>query len=359
MRREPSLTFEGALRILGHHEHKTIEKIDKILGGVILGGGVVTGAVALGAAPLAPLVAFGVAWGWVEQKGLAIELLKNAIDAVSSRASGLRGLERPELIVAAHSTITVAAFFEAIQAATGAEFYAQLRITDEEKIRVISRTEKALGRERTTVLYTVEIPTPSATLGFEENVVNIMNLQEAWAEYFRHFLDGLADTTKEKEKEKEKEEKEKEKEKERIDWHTVLSSAIERYRGHYIRLAARVPEFAIWGQLGEHAATREVVRESNADVISALNANRDALNRIATLLAAGVSDAHDGNATHASAGMTHIPLSKLQTAVGWANTGILEEPIIPADPDRYPSALTIPLVREIYINPRYRVANFR
>lgn len=46
MRREPSLTFEGALRILGQHEHKTIEKIDKLLGGVILGSGAVTGAVA-------------------------------------------------------------------------------------------------------------------------------------------------------------------------------------------------------------------------------------------------------------------------------------------------------------------------
>ena len=43
MRREPSLTFEGALRILGKHEHKTIEKIDKMLGGVILGGGAVAG----------------------------------------------------------------------------------------------------------------------------------------------------------------------------------------------------------------------------------------------------------------------------------------------------------------------------
>ena len=46
MRREPSLTFEGALRILGQHEHKTIERIDKLLGGVILGGGAVAGAVA-------------------------------------------------------------------------------------------------------------------------------------------------------------------------------------------------------------------------------------------------------------------------------------------------------------------------
>jgi hypothetical protein len=45
----------------------------------------------------------------------------------------------------------------------------------------------------------------------------------------------------------------------------------------------------------------------------------------------------------------------LQAAVRWANAGILEEPVIPADPERYPSALTIPRVSEIYVNPRYRV----
>lgn len=108
MRREPSLTFEGALRILGRHEHKTIEKIDKLLGGVILGGGAVAGAVALGVTPLAPVAAFGVVWGWIEQKGLAVDLLKSAVDAVSGKVSGLRGLEKRELIAAAHSTIVVA-----------------------------------------------------------------------------------------------------------------------------------------------------------------------------------------------------------------------------------------------------------
>lgn len=51
MRREPSLTFEGALRILGKHEHKTVERIDKMLGGVALGGGALAGAIALGVTP--------------------------------------------------------------------------------------------------------------------------------------------------------------------------------------------------------------------------------------------------------------------------------------------------------------------
>jgi hypothetical protein len=139
MRREPSLTFEGALRILGKHVHKTIERIDKLLGGVILGGGAVAGAVALGVTPLAPIAVFGVVWGWVEQKGLAVDLLKSAVDAISGRLSDLRGYERRELIAAAHSTIVVAAIFESLHEHVGKEFYAQLKITDEEKISLINQ----------------------------------------------------------------------------------------------------------------------------------------------------------------------------------------------------------------------------
>jgi hypothetical protein len=72
VQREPSLTFEGALQILGKHEHSKIEKIDKLLGGVILGGGAVAGLVSLGVTPLAPLAAFGVVWGWSNRRGLPL-----------------------------------------------------------------------------------------------------------------------------------------------------------------------------------------------------------------------------------------------------------------------------------------------
>jgi hypothetical protein len=358
MRREPSLTFEGALRILGQHEHKTIDRIDKLLGGVILGGGAVAGAVALGVTPLAPLAAFGVVWGWVEQKGLAVELLKSAVDAVSGKVAGLRGLEKRELIAAAHSTIVVAALFEAFRDHVGKQFSAELKITDEEKVSVINQ----MGLERKQgfigILYTAEIPAPSATTGFEENAENVADWQNRYIVYLNIFLRGLAVGQDA-----------------RIDWVSILNSAAERYRSRYLELAAKVPEFAIWAQLGEHAATRAaidelgdevergtaglttdiaelstavegvnaVVRESNADVVAALNANRDALNRVAALLSVG-------------AGSPHLSLSGLRAVVSFANAGILREPIVPADPERYPTGLTIPRVSEIYVNPRYRVA---
>ena len=362
MRREPSLTFEGALQILGKHEHKTIEKIDKLLGGVILGGGAVAGAVALGVTPLAPIAAFGVVWGWIEQKGLAIDLLKSAVDAVSGKVSGLRGLEKRELIAAAHSTIVVAAIFESLRDHVGEEFYGQLKITDDEKKSLIDK----LARDQRDIggLYANEIPAPSAACGFEENAKRIAQWQTEYSFYLFSFIGGL--TVAEKRK---------------IVFNDVRQAAVERYRSHYLELAAKVPEFAIWAELGEHAATRTAIgevgtqvaggiaelttnvtdlrtdvgdigvaiRESNAEVVAALDANRDALNRVAALLETG---ALPGDTR------PHAQSSSLRAAVSWANTGILGENIIRADPERYPADLTIPLVSQIYVNPRYRVARF-
>jgi adenylate kinase family enzyme len=136
-----------------------------------------------------------------------------------------------------------------------------------------------------------------------------------------------------------------------------------------------VPEFAIWAQLGEHAATRTAVSETgqevmggiegldaalqgiNANVVAGLNANRDALNRITALLSAVTGGT--GTVPEASAGdPTLAGMSGLRHALNQANVGILDDKIIPADRERYPAGLKIPQVSEIYINPRYRVAEF-
>jgi hypothetical protein len=420
MRREPSLTLDGALRILGKHEHKTIEKIDKMLGSVILGGGVVAGLGALGVTPLAPLAAFGVVWGWAEQKGLAVELLKGAVNAVSGRVSGLRGLEKRELIAAAHSTIVVAALFESLRDYVDKELHSQLKLTDEKKISLINHIAQETKQDVVSVLYAAEIPVPSAARGFEENASLVGSWQASFCDYLRYFISGFVaereraeqeraekerarqgqaerKLTKEEQAERAEEERaERERiegeraEKERIAWGALITSSIERYRSHYLELAAKVPEFAIWAQLGEHAATRTAigelgdkvanvveglggdvaelstavegldaaVRESNADVVAALDTNRDALNRITALLAVGVPGGMDRDGAQGGVDLPYVQLPGLRTAVSWANTAILGEAIIPADPDRYPAELTIPRVSDIYVNPRYRVARF-
>lgn len=432
MRREPSLTFDGALRILGKHEHKRIEKLDKLLGGVILGGGAVAGLVALGVTPLAPLAAFGVVWGWAEQKGVAVELLKSAVDAVSGRVSGLRGLEKRELIAAAHSTIVVAALFESLRDYLDKELHSHLELTDEKKISLINHIAQETKQDVVSVLYAAEIPVPSAARGFEENVSLVGSWQASFCDYLRYFINGFVSErerdeqeraekertekervkqgqakrklTKEEQAERERAEKERAEkeraerermekaraEKERIAWAALMTSSIERYRSHYLELAAKVPEFAIWAQLGEHAATRAAIGElggevanvieglaadvaglssaveglaavvcgPNADIVAALDTNRNALNRITALLAVGVPGGTVGDGSQGRVDLSNVQLPGLRTAVNWANAAILGQVIIPADPDRYPAELTIPRVSEIYINPRYRVARF-
>ena len=87
----------------------------------------------------------------------------------------------------------------------------------------------------------------------------------------------------------------------------------------------------------------------NEGIAAALNGPRDALGGVTALLSVG-RPAEEGD----DAG----PASELRAAVSRANAGILGEAIIPADPERYPAELSIPRVSEIYVNPRYRVAEF-
>jgi hypothetical protein len=80
MRQMPSLTFTGALRILGVHDSKTVRTLDKVLGSAILGAGF---AAALGGFPLAPVALLAGVWGWVDQKDQAIRLLQGLVNGVS------------------------------------------------------------------------------------------------------------------------------------------------------------------------------------------------------------------------------------------------------------------------------------
>ena len=212
------LRLRGHSEILGHYEPKWIEKVDTLLGGAILAGGATAGLVALGATPLAPLAAFGLIWGWVDQKGLAVGLLRKAVASVCpGRWLTPEDLSAGELIAAAHSTIVVAALFESFQVHVGKEFYDQLSITDEREDSP-ARPDGTRGAESVVgSIYVSEIPAPSAARGFAENLEDVLNWQADFAASLQRFLRGLAVS-----------------EKTQIDWGAVLEGAIERYRSHIL-----------------------------------------------------------------------------------------------------------------------------
>lgn len=341
MRREPDLTFEGALRVLGRYEPEWIKRLNAVLDGVILAAGAGLATAALGPATLAPLAKFGLVWGWVEQKGVAVGLLEKAVTAVSERLAGARGRERRGLIIVAHTTIVAAAVFEVFREHVGTQFYKQLKITDEEKKGLFRTTLSQSHTDVFECLYAAEVPAPCASHGFEENLPRVEEWQSSFIGFLEIFIRGLAVG-----------------EKARINWTTVLEKASERYRSHYLRLAATVPEFAIWANLGEHAATRTAIADLRADVAAALAVEGDALSRIEALLSLTAPDG--GQLSPGSlAGVAPDPaaaMPNLLAAVARGNAGILDETVVPADPQSYGLDITLPTVREIYVNPQYRVA---
>ena len=318
MRREPSLTLRGALEILGHYEPRLIEKLDTLLGGLILVAGAGAGLAAVGGPGLAPLAAFGAAWGWVEQKDQALTLLHRAIDTVWRKVDRSSGYERQQLIAVAHTTIVVAAFFDVFSESVRDELRRKLQITETDKQQLM-RVRPRQGETLFESLYAAEVPAPCAARGFDDNVREIMSWMTRLARQLDFSITDIAG--------------------EEVNWPSILEKSIERYRSHYLTLAATVPEFMVWAMLGEHAATRSAMGELRADIAAALDASRDALGRVERLLALGSTPAERLD---------------LCAAVERANRGALRQPILP-DTERYGNDIRIPAVKDIYINPRYRI----
>ena len=146
---------------------------------------------AVGGPTLAPLATFAAAWGWIEQKNEALGLLEQALNTVSSKIMSTAGYERRQLIAAAHTTIAIAAFFDSFREHIGNQFSKDLRITDAEKEKMISGKPRPPGQTFFNFLYTAQVPAPSASQGFQENVRSI----EEWYSYLSgnmgDFLSGL------------------------------------------------------------------------------------------------------------------------------------------------------------------------
>jgi hypothetical protein len=328
MRREPPITFRGALQLLGVYERPLVDRLDRLLGGVILGAGALAAVPAL--APLAPI------WGWVDQKSEATGLLRTCLDRVQSRLSEVRGYERVELVAAAHTTIVVSAVFEAVREAFTADVFAALEITAAEREMLAAGRWRGPDEPLLTMLWASDVPCPTGASGFAETETAV----RGWAYDLTHrildFVDGLEGGS------------------EAILTHAgsleparLAGAAVERYRTHYLRLAATVPDFWIWAQLGEQAATRAALRDEadsvRADVRSALSGSHAALSRIESLLATMVA-------------ATTGP-SRQREALARANRDVLGRPVVrwPVHEDRF-EAITFPTVEESYINPAYRLA---
>ncbi|MEV6522622.1 hypothetical protein AB0M43_11810 [Longispora sp. NPDC051575] len=329
MRREPAVTLRGALKILGHHDRPWLDRINAALGGAILAGGV--GAVASGALPV--LAAGGVlaaVWGWVDQKNEAAGLLRRCLDGISDRLSGTRGYERHQLIVAAHTTIVISAYLEVLREHLGRPAYRSLALTDRTLAGLAMNTRPGSGDRVTAQVYEAAVPAPSAARGFEENLAfvtdELSHLDVAMFAYLHRPVVSPSEV-------------------DQWDDGRLAERAADRYRSHFLTLAATVPEFMIWASLGEHAATRNAVAGTRQELAAALNGHGRALSRVEDLLRLC---APPGTAVGG-------PLETLRRT----NRSVLDAPVIDADTARLDSGITFPAIGRSYVDPRYRVTRYQ
>ncbi|WP_026423529.1 NACHT domain-containing protein [Actinokineospora inagensis] len=154
-------------------------------------------------------------------------------------------------------------------------------------------------------IYLAELPTPSSQ-SFQENLSAV----SVWAGIASEKADRLLNGVVPRE---------------------LLSQVISRYESRFLELAADVSEFAVWASLGEHAATRRVVE-----------AQGEALSRLEVLLRSN----------------DDTELDQDLRALRRSNQGILSEPVIAADAEKYGVDVTFPTVERGFIAPHYKVARY-
>ncbi|WP_026424482.1 NACHT domain-containing protein [Actinokineospora inagensis] len=222
MRRDPPITFRGALKILGHHDRPWLDRLNTLLGGAILAAGP---------------VGLDAVWQMVDQKSEAVALLSGALDSFSDRLAGTHGLHRQDLAVAAHSTIVLAAYFEAAEHHLGTEFSHADRIA-------IADVRRPEDDSLVHALYQVEIPTPSIHTSFEMNQDHLV----AWADRLLPKVLGLLKFAGDRDAI-------------RVG---IRQDFIRRYLSSFIDLAATIPEFGVWSDRVDRAHTQHALAHLTA-----------------------------------------------------------------------------------------------
>ncbi|MFI6235405.1 NACHT domain-containing protein [Micromonospora sp. NPDC050784] len=261
--------------------------------------GRVAGGLLLAAAPFAPDAVLSL----FDAKGEANNLLREMVGAAPARIRSTRGRRHYELLEAAHGVLVLSAFFDAIAEVHGPRF-AALEITDEEKHHI----GKASALRA--FLLSEVAPMPGATRGFAENLVAVEGALRRMSTSFGNFIENLAAGRGIP-----------------APNDTEIRRAVDIYRERYVRLATDVPEFRIWGDLDEHAATRMEIRKQEETLVH--------LHEMLSCI-------------------LHAPTPATEAEQRLANHAIevLRQPIWRAET----ANISFPTVEQGFISPRFRIA---
>lgn len=303
MARSP-LTYAGALALLGQHEHRLLNTIDKLLGGAILASTPFTG----------PAV-----WALIEPKNEAIEVTRALLDKVKSRALGTSGHTRHELLAAAHTVLVISSFFDALAAVIGPA-YQQLRITDQDKLSLADPGEAA------DQIFDLVVPMPCAGRDFTANLGELSLFFARLTSATMAFIMGLADG---------------EQLLRPIAGTSLVSLASERYADAYFRFAVDVPEFAIWVAWNDTAE----LRRSQNQVLDVLDRQSSALSRLFDLLSLTAPD-------------RPVTGHRYRELLANKAQSVLTKSLLRTDSEQPPGNLAFPTVEHGFVTPHFKTARY-
>ncbi|MEV0566860.1 hypothetical protein [Dactylosporangium sp. NPDC050588] len=319
MRIEPSVSFRGALQVLGQFDRPTLTEIDASLGGVVFGASAAIGD---------PFV------GLIDPANEVMAQCRRLMHGLAFQLAGTTGLARYQLIEAAHTIVVVASFFDTLRTAIGPR-HAGLKVSTE-GVLPGPRTQRQDGRGRLAELMQTRVAMPWSGLGFEANLQHrIAPLYRSMAERSFQFFRGLP------------------------GWQQVLGTthndivtdALVLYRDGYADLVGRATEFAFWADLAEHTQTHQELNVI-AGALTAIRADTKALASLESLLRHAITSG--GTFTGSRVGRPDVVSA--QDIVAAVNASTLRKPVLAREGSWYGETLRFPSVEEIHVMPRFRFA---
>jgi hypothetical protein len=285
-----ALSYADAVKVLGGGKpNKVVEALDRLTGGALLVMSATGSALAL---------------SLFDAKSEFFRLTGELVSGLTRRLRDTGPAERGEQLVAAHSVIVVAAFFDVMASVRLPFDFAELEL---------SRTDGL-----TTALLRTPAPTPAPHRPYEKSI-------EALREYYDHavgevlrFLTGLDvwDRLDGRERHEVRHAMTRE----------VSAKAVTRYEDLFRRLVTDFPEFAFWANAVDHQATRTEIGRLR----TALAGVAQVLSEIA---AGRAPDEHRLRLAEQHQKVLHRPLLRVA-----------------------PQGVRLPSIAEAYVNPRFRVA---
>lgn len=297
------LSFSDALALLGC-DPPAVAALDRALGGAL---NLATGGVSDGLLRIA------------DARGSVLTLGRGAVRGIGRRLAQAEGrAQRTELLHAAHTVIVVVAWFQALEARRPPIPLGDLELTRREQLTLagapsVAERQDAFARS----LAATDAPSPAPHRPVEAVRAELRRWYEGLSARFLDFAEGLRAWTAQDDTAQE--------EARRLMRTELPRDAVEQYASLYSQLAQEAPEFGLWSTQIEHQATRAEVRRSLAGMTEVL---------------AGLA-------------RTVRPPVDVAAALVRSAEAVLTRSVL--DASSGPEGIRVPTLREMYLDPDFRV----